>query len=209
MPDKLKFAALGYLNNWYGLDQYLVAGLSLEKSNEERRHCLQRVAGSYKIARSFKTLPNEIDRLELALEALDGVKNTIDDKSVDSTVSNLAEAFKEHYGKLAISAASKFLWFRYRSPVVMYDSQARRCLKSLCGKDYATYATYHEEWRKQYANKKDSIAQVCEELIPVKSFSLACDVSDDDLMRVVHAPWFRERVFDWFLWGSGRPTLLS
>lgn len=207
--ENLKFAALGYLNNWYWQDKYLVAGLSADKSADERRHCLQKIAGYYRIARSFKKLPDE-ERLDLALQLLDKVPNPIND--VESAVCNLAEQFKEHYGKLAVSAASKFLWFRCHqsdSPVVMYDSQAREYLQDLCGKNCRNYKEYLAAWHEQYSRRKDYIGQACDELIHVKGFSLACDVADEELAFLASESWFPMRVFDWFLWGNGRTDSVS
>lgn len=197
----LRFAAMAYLNNWCSVDRDLVAGLSPERTTDERRVCLRRIAAAYRIARNFEKVAAEKARLELALGAVDRVGSSLTDENVDSIVCNLADEFKNHYGKRATSAASKFLWFRYQSPVVMYDSQARAYLGS-CG---TTYASYRAVWLEQYARNKEAVKEACADLLQVKSFSLASEIADEKLASLVAAGWFRERVFDWFLWGNGRP----
>lgn len=205
--DDFKFAALGYLNNWFQYDKRFVNGLRSVDTSVKLKS-LRGAANAYHVARNFKTRADEDDknRLYHALAALEEVGGSaVTDKDVDAKVCKLASELERLYGERTISAASKFLWFRYQSPVVMYDSQARQCLKQLCGIDGSEYGKYRTTWREQFASREDLVQQACAELVEVKSFSLARDVADEALQSLVSEAWFQERVFDWFLWGNGRP----
>jgi len=209
--DDFKFAALGYLNNWFQYDKRFVEGLRSGDISVKMKS-LRGAANAYHVTRNFKTRADEDDknRLQHALAALEEVgRSSVTDEDVDAKVCKLASELERLYGEHTISAASKFLWFRYQSPVVMYDSQARRCLKQLCGIDGSDYGKYRATWREQFATREDLVRQACAELIQVKSFSLAHDVRDEVFMSLVGEKWFQERVFDWFLWGNGRPQDLA
>lgn len=202
----LKFCALDYLNAWCRNDKRFFEALSGAKSSDDiaRLRCLRDVANDYRIARNFKTLARE-RRLAAALRALDAVTVRITESNVVSSVDDLAKTFKRTYGTRSISAASKFLWFKFRSPVVIYDSRAReylnrKCRPKIAGSDYKKYRT---EWLRQFANCRDDIRSACTELRRVKDFSPAADISDGKFSSLVGAKWFHERVFDKFLWWNG------
>jgi len=205
--DDFKFAALGYLNNWFQYDKRFVEGLRSGDISVKLKS-LRGAANAYHVTRNFKTCADEDDknRLQHALAALEEVGgSSVTEEDVDAKVCKLASEIERLYGKHTVSAASKFLWFRYRSPVVMYDSQARGYLQGLCKKDCSTYQSYRATWRERYAAEEDSVRDACAELVHVKSFSLAREVDDEALQSLVREEWFQERVFDWFLWGNGRP----
>jgi hypothetical protein len=198
----LKYSALEYLNYWYGYESRFADDLLPSKPREVRLRCIQDAAKYYGVSRNFKIIPGE-ERLENALQALDGIGNPVTNEKVDSMVRDLAKRFQLIYGKEAISAASKFLWIRHKSPVVIYDDRAFRCLMS-CGSKLGQgeYAKYRSEWLKQFNYSDDEIRLACAELVRVKDFSLAHDKRDEDVASVVANRWFRERVFDIFLWSN-------
>lgn len=198
--ENFKFFALQYLNDWCRYDSRFVDGLSRSRGRDDRLLCMQEAAKYYKIARNFKTLPNE-QRLDNALQALDAMGDSIADENVDAIVCELADTFRSVYGNYNLSAASKFLWLRHRAPVVIYDSRVIQYLNKGCesrlGPDYAKYRT---EWLSQFAKREACIRSACTELVRVKEFSLAHAKSDEDFTSLIGNSWFHLRVFDTFLW---------
>lgn len=200
--EDFRFFALQYLNEWCSDDRRFVAGLSPGRKEDDRRAWLCKAAAYYRVARNFKKC--EEPRFGCALAALDAITNPVTEENVDSTVSDLAKTFQVTYGANAISAASKFLWIRYKSPVVIYDARAIGCLRT-CGEKFGEcdYQGYRREWLRQFADCEQSIRTACAELIRVKGFSLASASSDEEVARLVGNRWFHERVFDKYLWKAG------
>lgn len=200
----LKPFALYYLNDWCRYDSRFVDGLLPSRARGDRLRCLSNALNYYRVAR---TLP-EIDeplRLGTALAALDTMTGPITEDVVDSIVCNLASVFQSVHGRYAISAASKLLWIRFRSPVVIYDSQAVACLNKTAPTKLrgGRYKLYREEWLRQFAECEESIRAACAELCRVKDFSFARTMAKDELMELVSDRWFHERVFDKYLWSNG------
>ena len=202
--SRLKPFAFSYLNDWCRYDSRFVDGLSPSKGQVDRLRCISEAVIYYGVARTLREI-DEPNRLGTALTALDRVTGPIAVDAVDSIVCGLAEAFQSAYGRYAISAASKLLWIRYRSPVVIYDSQAIACLnKTVSGNlREGEYKPYRQEWLRQFAEREESIRSACAELCRVKDFSLAHAMSDAELMELVSSRWFQERVFDKYLWSGG------
>jgi hypothetical protein len=166
---------------------------------------MKKIAFNYRIVRNFKTI-SERTRFDKALSALDRIEESITAENVDQKVSALAARFKSDYGKLMLkptdgflSAASKFLWFRHQSPVVIYDGNALTCLRRSCRIE--GYEEYRREWVRQFAERETDIQSACSELLRVKDFLLADDSAN--LERVTTCSWFHQRVFDKFLWWNG------
>lgn len=199
--DNFQFFALRYLNDWCADDQRFVADLSPNNDLATRLSSLCEAATYYKVARTLPTLPGE-RRLAQALDAIDAVPAPITDSSVDAAVCDLATRFQTLYGGgYVLSAASKLLWVRHRWPVVILDGQAALCLRRLgCRFDVGDYRGYRREWRQQFAEREPVIRAACGELVGVKAFSLASTMSNGELEQLASASWFRERVFDKFLW---------
>jgi hypothetical protein len=203
--ENFKVLALGYLNDWIKHDKRFVKDLCSEDRSIRLRGMLE-AAKNYRVIRNFKRRPDEgTNRLAKALQALDDVCDSVTEKNVDSIVNKLAGKFESDYGRTAVSAASKFLWFRHRSPVVIYDSRALKCLKKLSHGRLSehSYDEYRREWLVQFAACEESIRSACDDLVRVKDFSLAQDETDEYVGTLARNDWFHERVFDKFLWRDG------
>jgi hypothetical protein len=205
--DNLRSFALDYLLEWCRNDRSLVADLSPNKDPSTRLKCMKKIATNYRIARNFRDI-GERKRFGKALKALDEMGDSIAAKNVGNKVKELAAKFKSDYGDTAISASSKFLWFRHQSPVVIYDRRAVKSLSELsklCGRKFnrSEYEEYRKEWRKQFAEREAAIRAACDGLVKVKSFLLHEDIANGHLERVIKKRWFHERVFDKFLWRRG------
>lgn len=207
MLDNFRFFALQYLNDWFQYDRIFVEGLA-SKDHECRIITLRQAAQYYGVARNFKTLASETaagNRLSAALNALEQVAEQFDGDRVDDEVDRLAARFKSTYKKYLVSAASKFLWLKFQSPVVIYDNRALNTLRNVCGEPLTddSYSIYRTAWRRQFQDHEDAIGSTCHELHRAKPFSLAHAQPDTDFSTLVNQHWFHERVFDKYLWWHG------
>lgn len=85
-------------------------------------------------------------------------------------------------------------------PVVIYDRQARVAL-GLKSQNLGEYLT---RWRQAYEKQETYVEAACTKLLQVREFwadpaALAGNAAE----QVIHSPWFRERVFDIYLWTIG------
>lgn len=200
----LRFCAMQYINVWCGYDRKFVEGLQPGKSIDERVQTLRQAATFYRIARNFKAFSRE-DIRKKVLRALDSVSERKFD--IDGAVHKLASDLEKVCGKQLISAASKLLWFRCRSPVVILDRLALLGLRSRTGAKHmrsVDYHAYREEWRRQFKLDQERVRAATDALMQVTDFSLAYGESRERLASCVTAPWFQERVFDQFLWWTGK-----
>jgi hypothetical protein len=199
-----RFFAMRYLKDWWAGDRRFVTGLLPSPRRAERRTCLRDAATYYKVIRNFKRIKGE-ERLDGALTALDEVSQPITDDTVDSAVEGLATALQSIYGMNVISAASKFLWLRHQSPVVIYDDRAIQCLRS-CGCHFGQcdYSGYRREWRRQFFGQEPAIREACADLPRVKEFALPHPTPDKEFGNLIGCRWFHERIFDTFLWWNSR-----
>lgn len=206
--ENFKFFALQYLNDWYEKDRGYIAELSSTTSTKDvHLCCLQDAAQYYGVLRNFGGVAEK--GLDAAFTMLETAAQTLTVKNVCEVVQKLAEDFELAYPienrEKKISAASKFLWLRCQSPVVIRDDNAFECLKAECGGNLSDYAAYWTEWRKQFANREAHIRSACAGLVRVKEFSLAKNMTDEELTTIVGSRWFHERVFDkYLLWNGER-----
>lgn len=201
MPwENFRFFAMHYLNDWCSDDRRFVAGLAPENDRKSRLATLWEAAKYYKITRTLPTITGEV-RLAGALDAIDQVPSPMTEAVVDDAVCGLANSFDTLYGRYAISAASKLLWLRHQWPVVILDERADLCLRaSGCRFGKGDYRAYKREWRRRFAERELDITAACAALWEVKRFSLASEMPDVEFGPLTGSNWFRERVFDKYLW---------
>jgi hypothetical protein len=114
-------------------------------------------------------------------------------------VESLAKALHKKYDLFALSAASKFLWMRFRSPIIIYDSVVSRWLHEKCAKKYDGYYAYYENWLCKYHEHEGQIRNACAELRSIKKFTLADQEPNEKIAEWTSSRWFTERVFDHFM----------
>jgi len=199
----IKQAAFSYLDQWCNADKRFTEGIAIGQVNDRRVRSIQEAANFYGVSRSLPMLKSERHRLERALDEVFSVPEPAmnDDRSVIEAVDDLAHRFKTVYGRFALSAASKLLWLRFKSPIVIYDSRAQSALTKLARRPNRwEYKCYLPKWREQFTSHRGEIAAACNELDRVREFSPADTMSDDEFAETTAAPWFHERVFDRYLW---------
>ncbi len=206
--ENFKSFALMYLNDWYEKDRGFINELT-SITKDVRLRTLHDAAQYYGVKRNFGGVKTK--GLDAAFTLLENAAQTaiLQTQSIVAVVSQLAQDFESAYPmegwKEKVSAASKLLWLRCKSPVVLRDTNAFACLQGAsCGTlPQSDYGAYLREWRRQFSKRKARIRSACSQLVDVKAFSLAADMSDQELRLVVKSRWFQERVFDKFLLWNG------
>ncbi len=199
MNDNFFYFAITYLNDWFLYDRKFFRDLKSRKP-EKQLNGIRNAAKYYKISRNFSII-EEDERLGKALELLNMTNRPSSRSNIKNEVCDFSEKLKSYYGKNVISAASKLLWLKYRAPIIIYDDRAANCLRemnsSLKINDYESYIIL---WVKYYKECKLKIEKACKNLYNYKRFTLANNYSNKEIKNLISKRWFKERVFDKYLW---------
>jgi hypothetical protein len=168
-----------------------------QRFSESDGQYLVEMAKAYGIIRNFKVI-EEKPRLKAALDILERSQLPTPENAVD-IVERLAKELQKIYGKTPLSAASKFLWMRFKSPIIIYDQLANTWLRVNSGYKDDSYMNYCKFWREEYIKRESDIRDACAELATFKQFTFASGVDDITLSEWTRSTWFRERVFDHFM----------
>ena len=190
------YCAKQYARSWSDGERPLFEGLALA-DRSRRLEALQRGAGYFKIARNFRTafdVGQGLERFAPVLNVLEPFRSSaLTTDTLCETIADLRIQLAAGYGGGdRLSAATKLLWLLRRDPVIIYDSQARSALGAPSG----DYATYVELWRRGYKAHKDEIREACAAL-PRAGRNKA------EFARETAQEWFRQRVYDIYLWNAG------
>lgn len=157
----------------------------------------------FQVSRNFAGIDQNPRALRIAKELVK-IRGGANPHPVGTVVA-LADAFRRAGFQRNISAASKLLWLGTRSPFKIYDDRAWLALRRL-GADPGSkgdYAAYFDTWKIEYAKHKvgiDAAVQLLPAAVPFLPFP---QPSDAGVRRVVQKGWFKERVFDIYLWELG------
>ncbi|MEX2258280.1 MAG: hypothetical protein WD672_06175 [Woeseia sp.] len=228
MPQQsFDYCALHYLNQFIERDEPYGERL-LHGTRYTRLVTLQDAATFYKVARNLRTvskLDKKHDRyLELRYgRLLDFIDRFSRDISKDKIVSHTIKfekvlrrsIYKPNMGLLSLS--TKMLWQVTRSPSLIYDQNV--CLSLDLG-PAPLLQDFHDAWRARFSENESEIIRACERLPSNRRYAQIPQphYDDDDqphalkkkdIRRIVNKPFFRERVFDMYLWHkrSSLPTL--
>lgn len=202
MSANFFYAAYSYLDEWMWRDRLFHEVLAFAKTDVDANKgakTLVEVAKHYGVIRTLKAGAGESVRLESAYRMLTSATSPgLDD--VPKIVEKFAAELGSVYGGHPFSAASKFLWMRFRTPIVIYDSLVAAYLAAENrGYDNRTSESFHSAWRENYLRNQEAIRAACDELISIKKFTLASGCEDEDVSNWTNSEWFRERVFDHFM----------
>jgi hypothetical protein len=156
----------------------------------------------FRVARSFKGLASEraVESIVDSLQDVDSQKAS----SPEEKVITLASHFKKNFGQFNVSASSKLLWLRYRSPFVIYDSRAVLAIQRESGTFKAQdYELYCRRWRALYGNNLEDIRRATLRLREWATLLPPWNKTPHDVAMLASEAWFVERVFDRFLWERG------
>lgn len=158
----------------------------------------------FQVARTFKGIADDANA-EFVVDALVDAREGSLSRGREKTVHLLANRFKERFKKLNLSAASKLLWLSHRESYVIYDSRAVYALTKISRKGFSDrdYGSYAKAWREGYKQRELDIAAAVSHLPAARLFMRHGLPPDDKLLDMVNECWFKERVFDIFLWLVG------
>jgi hypothetical protein len=156
----------------------------------------------FRVARTFPGMADD-RKLTLILNALRAFSPDVISSPVE-TVTSLARQFRADFGKNNLSAASKLLWLTFRSPFLIYDARAVKGLKFL---DHnfknQHYEDYYATWKTAYANHERDLVRAVSQLPKLQPFFGTWQETKTSLGALSKQCWFRERVFDNYLWELG------
>jgi hypothetical protein len=163
---------------------------------------IRNVLNHYRVARNFKGLSDEF--AEKISAHLVEVSDSRTEQSRDKVI-ELAGRFEKDFEQLSLSAASKLLWLRNQSPYRIYDAQAIKGLARVAKFRKGDYKSYCETWESQYEPRSSEISRAANGLVNLmpREYTAAPSLTDAQLLKLVSANWFRERVFDIYLWEIG------
>lgn len=196
----LEYCAARFLRQWGKYEEELFKSIS----NCPDEKSITEALVYFKVARTFLKFKESDSKIKI-LNALQTVKNNIKILTAEESVMGLANSFKNEFKTLNISAASKLLWLSIRSPVVIYDRRAINALTNQVGYRgiYKNYNSYYVAWKNEYSEFELHIQNAIVNLKNGRSFMPESSFSDADLDQFSKESWFKERVFDIFLWEVG------
>jgi hypothetical protein len=204
----IDYSALHYLNDYLRQEEdWLTVMRGCDKPR--KLGVMKEFAGVYRIARNF---PVEHDksgsRFEKILQIIDSLNaSDFEGDDVAEQIKRTERRIAEQYdGRNCLSATTKFLWLKLRSPIIIYDSQARLALGSKDG----DLSAFYDRWRHAYSVYADDIAVACQKLAAVRQYSvMPSRVTEEFIETTTSQRWFHERVFDMFLWNIGGRKVTS
>lgn len=195
------FCALQFLNQWLEKE----AGYSnklVSKDIDERLEALTGAAAHFRVARNLPTKyekAKSVRRYEPVLNALEDLGPVTSDNVFD-VLANAQQRISSEYGQRnVLSLTTKFLWLKFKSPVRIYDRQARTALGTAGG----DYPAFHHAFSKRYAECQEQVEKSCANLVSAVSYSVQPSIDRRELKSLVMSSWFRERVLDIYLWNQG------
>ncbi|MGY6122034.1 hypothetical protein ACW9YQ_17010 (plasmid) [Paraburkholderia strydomiana] len=194
-----------------------VAGTGIER--------IKKLAAKYMVARNFSS--RGLDDAK-ALRCWERVVACVADAAaqtnepvaqiVDELADNLGKIFPDARGRSAptlLSAASKFLWFSGRLDVRIYDKRAVNALNTLRSggaradgrrgwRVNGSYENFAQAWGEEYAAREKILRSAVTALGDALVWSIVPDGDErSGAMKIMKKPWFRDRVFDKYLWTIG------
>lgn len=170
MKHSWEYFSLHYLDMWLRHDLLYHKSIN-SGTRDERLNSIKKAATYYKVARN---LPKEYDedigcaRYEPILKIID--KAIASDFSGDTvkSIRKVQNKISKAYGDRGVlSITTKLLWLKIRDPIIIYDSQARKALKT----DDGDLSGFYEAWRTEYSAHSKAIASVCSKLSSVSKYS--------------------------------------
>jgi hypothetical protein len=202
------YAAHTYMDNWVVCDREArkVLGFGSGTTPTDKAACVQlkKVATIYSVARNFKKVEVECERLSPVWTALQEIEHKpVSAEDAKDCVEKLVNSLKPTYGCGLLSAASKFLWMRFGSPIIIYDSLTWDWMrKQVEYSSIKTYNEFYDAWRKEFDDHHKEIDTACEELLNANITKFLCpsecpsEEEKNEFEQAVKSQWFAERVFD-------------
>lgn len=195
-----EYLVMKFANQWTTREQILHEELSRKIISEKS---VVKALQYFQVARTFDGLKTEDNRTFIVENLLEHSKY-LTKNNFHEKVQDLAERFKEQFGSTNLSAASKLLWLRKKSPVLIFDKWAKSALESFEQRKIDCYADYSEVWNHNYSLHKDKIKDATIDFVNVRQYSALWNKSTSECKDIVTSEWFLERVFDMYLLSHGK-----
>ena len=207
MSLNFHYAAHTYVDNWVVCDRearkVLGFGSGATPTDKEACEQLKKVANIYSVTRNFRKEEDGCARLSPVWKALLEIqKQPVNDTEAKYCVEKLVNTLKPTYGRELLSAASKFLWMRFGSPIIIYDSLTWDWIRNQEGYSSITrYNEFYDAWRKKFNEHQKEIVAACEELLNANVTKFLCpsEAEEKEFEQAVKSQWFYERVFDFVI----------
>jgi len=203
MKQSFEYFSLHYLDMWLKHDRLYHDSIN-NGTREEKLNAIKKALAYYKVAR---TLPKEhdettgCDRYGPILKIIDKVvASDFSTNPVKSILKVREKISKAYGGRNVLSVTSKLLWLKIRDPIIIYDSQARKALDTPGG----NFQLFYDEWQNKYEEHSHAIDNACSKLSKVAKYAYDQTTATPIYVKNISAqPWFKERVFDTYLWHKG------
>ena len=195
------YCAVKFLRQWEKREATLYSAISSDPSKDSIAQAL----AYFQVYRNFAKLKENPKKLEKIKKALVEVRCDENFPSACDKVMELSKRFETEFGKFNLSAASKLLWLSCKSPYLIYDKRAVKALQRFFQYKFNSrnYAEYALAWRTLYAIAEEGVEEAIANLKNGREFMPKTSLTDTDLINLAEQSWFKERVFDIFLWEVG------
>ena len=197
------YFALHYLNLWLSKDREFCEAL---QGHDEagKLKALADAAAFYKVARNLPKAHDVGERILRYKPVLDVIEaqdpSTFQEVQLIPSIEDVRSQISEGYGRRGVtSLTTKFLWLKMKSPIIIYDSRARKAL----GTKAEDIRAYYSQWRERFDSSCNEINAACASLPRVNKYSAPDAATPRYIEEIASQPWFKERVFDVYLWSSG------
>lgn len=205
MPkNTFDYYALHYLNLWVSRDRMWCEALAGSDDSKKLR-ALAKAAAFYRIARNLRMCYDtgkDLPRYRPILKILDALNpDDFQAEKLLPSIMKVRDKISAEYGKREVlSATTKLLWLKIQSPIIIYDRQARNALKTAPGR----IEEYYKKWREEFDRNEQQVRDACTALQKVHRYTECADLTTPEyIAKTTSLPWFRERVFDVYLWRKG------
>ncbi len=201
---RFDYFALHYLNFWLTHDRVFCDALN-GGNEKEKLNGLASAAAFYRIARNLPKKYEErkgYKRFKPVLEIIDSQdsKGFIDTELVPAVLKIRDQISDQYGGRNALSLTTKFLWLKIKTPVIIYDRRARKAMNTKSGDLHEFYT----QWKEGFHSHLEEIESACRSLKKVKDYYVNPVIATEDYVdSLVSQRWFKERVFDVYLWHLG------
>jgi hypothetical protein len=194
-----EYCSVRFLEQWVRREKRLYEAFSTTPTPEDICEALS----YFKVSRNFAGI-DDPGKQKLVLASLKATLTNSKLPGANGKVCALAKKFEQDFKFFNLSAASKLLWLSSRTPFIIYDRRAVKALRSFRfyfqDRDYDAYTN---AWRTQFNSCAKAIGAATRKLPKVKAFMHPSIRFDPKLVKTIREPWFKERVFDLYLWETG------
>lgn len=201
MKPTFAYCAARYLDVWVRKESSLAQGMRAPTPASIRASLAH-----FNVSRGFAEIDNDQLCNKVATRLIEHDKY-VTPKTAATRVIDFAATLTADFGyDNLLSAASKLLWLRSRSPFIIFDNRAADALE-LEGNEFKRrdYASYCQAWKTAYSENQNAISEALKKLPRFIEFTAAAHLGSPSLVELVSQDWFAERTFDQYLWLIGAP----